>query len=106
MEEGEVHIFRGTNRDEGVYPFPCPCCNSLTYLGKFIPTVSWFSADYLGTIFQCHNPNCDPIYEKHTIDWDRKGEPCEPRTFYELIDFGAYWDSEDDCYYTPQAPRE
>ena len=106
MSEGEVHIYRGTNRDEGVWNHPCPNCNSLTYLGIFIPTVKWFSADYLGTSFQCHNEACDPIWEGHIIDWDDEGEQCEERVVFDLIDSGAYWDSEDEFYYTPQNPRE
>jgi hypothetical protein len=105
MEEGEIHICRGTNRETGLWMHPCPNCGSLTYLGKLIPTVTYLNADYYATSFQCHNPMCDPIYEEHEIDWDRNGDPCEPRTVYDLIDYGAYWDAEDEVYYTPQCPR-
>jgi hypothetical protein len=101
-----IHIFRGTNRNINVGNYPCPNCNSLTYLGMFIPTVSVLTADYYGASFQCHNLNCDPVYEEDVIDWDDEGNECEPRTVYDLVDSGAYWDAEDEFYYTPQCPRE
>lgn len=100
-----LHIYRGTNTKNEVYPFPCPNCNSLTYLGAFIPTVSAFYAEWYGWSYQCHNEACDPIYEEDEIDWDKNGDPCKPRKVYDLIDCGAYWADEDDCYYTPQCPR-
>lgn len=95
---GNVHIFKGTNTTTVPYHLPCPNCNSLTYLGVFIPTVSVFSADYYSASFKCHNPNCDPIYEEYEDDETGK-------VSYDLIDYGAYWDAEDNCYYTPQRPR-
>jgi hypothetical protein len=87
MKEGEIHISIGVNRESGVYPYPCPHCGSLTYLGVFIPTVSWFTAEYYGISFQCHNLNCAPHYEDG-----------------ELVGYGAYWDGEGDCYYTAGNP--
>jgi hypothetical protein len=102
MIEGEIHINRGTNREIKPYPFPCPNCGSLTYLGKFIPTVSAFHAEYYGWSFHCHNEACDPIYEKHDIS----EEGYRSKIYYDLIDSGAYWADEDECYYTPQCPRE
>jgi predicted RNA-binding Zn-ribbon protein involved in translation (DUF1610 family) len=102
---GNLHIYRGTNTEIKPWPYPCPECGSATYLGVFIPTVAAFWADYYGWSFRCHNLNCAPVYEKHEIDWDKNGDECEPRIVYDLVDCGAYWDDEDDCYYTPQAPR-
>lgn len=102
MIEGEIHIFRGVNQKTGVNPYPCPNCGtSATYLGIYILTVTWLSANYLGTTYQCHNPNCDPIYEKYETEDDEGNEII----YYDLVDFGAYWSNEDDCYFTPQAPR-
>jgi hypothetical protein len=101
-----MHIYRGTNRNEGVWEHPCPNCGCPTYLGVMIPTVTWFSAEYLGTSFHCHNPNCDPIFEEHEWDEDEDGNIVEPFIIYELVDFGAYWDSEDEYFYTPQCPRD
>lgn len=91
---GDLHIYRGTNTDSGLWPRPCPNCGSFTYLGKLIPTVSWFYAEYLGTSYQCHNKLCDPVYEEgHEGEFD-----CIEQS-------GAYWDDEDELYYTPQSPR-
>ncbi|MDZ4171451.1 MAG: hypothetical protein U1C19_04745, partial [Methanobacteriaceae archaeon] len=75
---------------------PCPNCGSVTYLGKLIPTVTVLKADYYSPSYQCHNPNCDPIYEEFD---DEDGK------YSDLKEYGAYWDNEDKCYYTPQSPR-
>jgi hypothetical protein len=100
-----LHIYRGTNTKEGIWNHPCPNCGSASYLGVFIPTVTTFKADWYSTTFQCHNEACDPIYEEDEIDWDENGDECEPRKVYDLVDCGAYWDVEDEYYYTPQSPR-
>jgi hypothetical protein len=104
MNEGEIHIYNPMD-EQKVWPHPCPNCNSATYLGIFIPTVEAYYAEWHGWSFQCKNQSCDPIYEKHEISWDENGEDCEPYIYYDLVAFGAYWDNEDDCYYTPQCPR-
>jgi hypothetical protein len=103
--EGSIHIYR-PDSEHKAWPYCCPECGSATYLGIFIPTVEASFAEWHGWSFKCHNLSCDPLYEESIIDWDRQGEPCEPRTVYDLIDSGDYWASEDDCYYTPNAPRE
>ena len=84
----DLHIYRGVNTKEKIWEHPCHCCGSLTYLGVFIPTVTVFVADYYEPSFQCHNPNCSPIYDE-----------------FGLKDYGAYWSYEDEYYYTPQNPR-
>jgi hypothetical protein len=102
---GNTHGFKGTGTEIKAWHYSCPCCGSATYLGVFIPTVEAFWSDYHGWSFRCHNQSCDPVYEKHTIDWDKNGNECEPHTYYDLVDYGAYWDAEDEYYYTPQHPR-
>jgi len=57
--------------------YPCPNCGSFTYLGVLIPTVEMAITDYYPTEFTCQNPDC-----------------------------GAYWNSEDKYYYTPENSRE
>ena len=104
MEEGEIHIYNPIS-EKKAFLHPCPNCGSATYLGVFIPTVTASWADYHGWSFQCYNQSCDPVYEEHVIDWDEDGNECEPYVYYDLVACGAYWDSEDDCYYTPQYPR-
>jgi hypothetical protein len=91
MKDGEICICNGVNTEIEVYPYPCPGCGSLTYLGVFIPTVYALYAEWYGWSFQCKNPACAPIYEEDEIDWDDEGNECEPRTVYDLIDYGAYW---------------
>jgi hypothetical protein len=100
-----IHIYRPDSENEP-WPYPCPECGSATYLGIFIPTVEASFAEWHGWSFKCHNQACDPIWEGHIINWDRQGDDCEPFVVFDLIDSGAYWASEDDCYYTPQCPRE
>jgi len=95
---GDMHLFVGTNVSNEIDTRPCPNCGSVTYLGKLIPTVTILSADYYAPSYQCHNPNCDPIFEKYEDDETGK-------ISFDLIEFGAYWSAEDDCYYTPQSPR-
>jgi hypothetical protein len=86
---GNLHIYRGTNVETKPWPHPCPNCGSATYLGVFIPTVLAMWADYHGWSYQCYNQSCDPVYDD----------------FGDVEQCGAYWDSEDEYYYTPQAPR-
>jgi hypothetical protein len=88
VSQQDLHIYRGVNTKEKIWEHPCHCCGSLTYLGVFIPTVTVFVADYYEPSFQCHNPNCSPIYDE-----------------FGLKDYGAYWSYEDEYYYTPQNPR-
>lgn len=95
---GDLHIFKGTGRETNVSMRPCPNCKSLTYLGVFIPTVSVLTADYYSASYQCHNPNCDPVFEEY--EDDETGEIS-----YDLVAYGAYWDAEDKHFYTPQSPR-
>lgn len=100
---GDLHIFKGTNREIHVYPYPCPNCGtSVSYLGIYIPTVSVLTADYYPASFQCHNLNCDPVYEKIETEDDEGNEII----YYDLVDSGAYWSSDDSCFYTPQYPRD
>ena len=91
------HMFRGTNTEIKPWPYPCPCCGSVTYLGVFIPTVAAFYADYYGWSYQCYNQSCTPLYDEY------KNE--DGAIVYDLVAYGAYWGYEDDCYYTPQNPR-
>lgn len=92
-------ICNGTNTEIRPWNWPCPNCGSLTYLGVFIPTVHVFTADYYSPSFRCYNPNCDPVYDEYHDEETGK-------VYYDLIAFGAYWDAEDEYYYTPQCPRE
>ena len=88
ISSNNFHLYRGTNRNIELWPYPCPNCNP-SYLGISILTVTVLTADYYEPSYECKNPGCDPIYDEYG----------------NLEDSGAYWCYDDECYYTPQYPR-